>query len=252
MSEVFGEWRRSGSRCGGGLVLWLHDLAAGAGWGVVDHHGEPKVAYHHLRRALAPRAVWSTDEGLSGIAAHVANDTAEALDARLRVALYRDMELRVAELVHPIELTAHGAWTFDVESLLGRFVDISWAYRFGPAAQDLVAFSLECERDGTIDLLSQAFRLPAGRPHARESGEDLGLVARIDRDRSGEPALHVESRRFAYGVRIHSPDFRAEDDAFSIEPGGSRSVRLTRVAESQGSGHGTLTSLNLLGSVEIQ
>ena len=48
MSEVFGEWRRGVSRCGGGLVLWLRDLLPGAGWGVLDSRGEPKVAYHHL------------------------------------------------------------------------------------------------------------------------------------------------------------------------------------------------------------
>ena len=53
MADVFGEWRRAGSPCGGGLVLWLRDLSPGAGWGVVDHRGVPKVAYHHLRRALA-------------------------------------------------------------------------------------------------------------------------------------------------------------------------------------------------------
>ena len=97
MAEVFGEWRRAGSPCGGGLVLWLRDLVAGAGWGVVDHRGAPKVAYHHLRRALAPAAVWTTDEGLGGVVAHVANDGPEPLDARLRVALYRDLEQRVGD-----------------------------------------------------------------------------------------------------------------------------------------------------------
>ena len=43
MAAVFGEWRRAGSPCGGGLVLWLRDLAPGAGWGLVDHSGAPKV-----------------------------------------------------------------------------------------------------------------------------------------------------------------------------------------------------------------
>src|SRR5207248_8354521 len=54
MAEVFGEWRRGRSPCGGALVLWLSDLAPGAGWGLLDHGGDPKVAYHYLRRALAP------------------------------------------------------------------------------------------------------------------------------------------------------------------------------------------------------
>ncbi len=31
MAEVFGEWRRAESPCGGGLVLWLSDLSPGAG-----------------------------------------------------------------------------------------------------------------------------------------------------------------------------------------------------------------------------
>ena len=44
MAHVFGEWRRAESPSGGGLILWLRDLVAGAGWGVVDHHGRPKTA----------------------------------------------------------------------------------------------------------------------------------------------------------------------------------------------------------------
>src|SRR6185369_5545532 len=53
MAAVFGEWRRAGSPCGGGLVLWLRDLVPGAGWGLVDAAGEPKRALRQLRPALA-------------------------------------------------------------------------------------------------------------------------------------------------------------------------------------------------------
>ena len=31
MTHVYGEWRRAGSPCGGGMILWLRDLVAGAG-----------------------------------------------------------------------------------------------------------------------------------------------------------------------------------------------------------------------------
>ena len=82
----------------------------------------PKVAYHHLRRALAPAAVWTTDEGLGGIVAHVANDGPEPLDVRLRVALYRDLEQRVGDGEEAIRLEAHGSHERGVEDLVGHFV----------------------------------------------------------------------------------------------------------------------------------
>ena len=114
MAAVFGEWRRTASPCGGGLVLWLTDLAPGAGWGVVDHSGSPKPAYHHLRRVLAPVAVWMTDEGLGGICVHVGNDRGVPLATTLRVALYRDGADRVAEAQEQLELPPHGACERDV------------------------------------------------------------------------------------------------------------------------------------------
>ena len=56
MAEVFGEWRRAGSPCGGGLVLWLRDLVPGAGWGIARPRGRAEGRPGtHLRRALAPR-----------------------------------------------------------------------------------------------------------------------------------------------------------------------------------------------------
>ena len=120
MAYAFGEWRRTGSPCNGGLVLWLRDLVGGAGWGVVDHRGAPKTAYHHLRRILAPTAVWLTDEMTGGVVAHVANDGPTPLAARLRVALYSDLELPVGRGEITIELPAHGAADHDVEAVLGR------------------------------------------------------------------------------------------------------------------------------------
>jgi beta-mannosidase len=127
MAEVFGEWRRAASPCGGALVLWLRDLLAGAGWGVIDHRGVPKLAYHHLKRALAPVAVWTVDEGLGGVVAHVANDRPRPLIASLRVALYRDFELRVGEAATAIELDAHSQGAWNVETIVGHFVDASCA-----------------------------------------------------------------------------------------------------------------------------
>jgi len=252
MAEVYGEWRRAASPCGGGLVLWLRDLAAGAGWGVVDHRGEPKVAYHHLRRALAPVAVWTTDEGLNGVSAHVANDRAEPLQARLRVSLYRDLELQVHEAFEAIELPARSCAAYDVEQLLGHFVDASWAYRFGPPPHDLLVASLEREGEQGNELVSQSIRFPAGRPVATESADRLGLAAEAEPLADGTVRVRLWSRRFAYGVRIHVTGFATDDDAFSIEPEGERVV-LLRPRELVGDfSGGALTALNLDGRVRIQ
>jgi beta-mannosidase len=252
MAEVFGEWRRSASSCGGALVLWLRDLAAGAGWGVVDHRGEPKVAYHHLRRALAPVAVWTTDEGLNGVAVHVANDRPQMLAARLRVSLYRDFELQLHESHETIELPAHGHSEHDVEQLLGRFVDASWAYRFGPPAQDLLVASLERRSEHGVELISQSVRFPAARPTVAESADRIGLSATFHELADDAVRLRVRSRRFAYGVRVHAPGFAPSDDAFSIEPGGERTVLLRRREDAAAYAGGALTALNLDGRVRIQ
>jgi beta-mannosidase len=251
MGEVMGEWRRAASRCRGALVLWLKDMLPGAGLGILDERGNPKVAYHHLRRALAPVAVWTTDEGVGGVAIHLANDRPDKLRATLRVALYRDLEAPVAKAAEDIELPPHGAAERSVEGLLGHFADAAWAYRFGPPAHDVIVVSLETGGE-PAQLLSQSFRFPAGRPRAREAAERLGLRARWRTHPDGGASLTIETRRLAYGVRVHVPGFVADDDAFSVEPGGARLVRLTPASAGASPSGGSVTAINLDGQVNIQ
>jgi beta-mannosidase len=252
MSEVFGEWRRGGSPCGGGLVLWLKDLAPGAGWGVLDHRGRPKLAYHHLRRALAPVAVWTTDEGLRGIAVHVANEGPAPLSGRVRLACYRDFEQLVETASVDVQLAAHSVCELDAESILGHFLDISWAYRFGPPALDLVVVSLERDGEAGVELLSQSLRLPTARlPLEPASATDVGLEARLQQGADGTALLHARSRRLAYGVRVHVPGFAASDDGFSIEPGGERHVLLSPLGEEASPLRGSLSAINVRGQLPI-
>jgi beta-mannosidase len=252
MAAVFGEWRRAGSPCGGGLVLWMRDLAPGAGWGVVDHAGAPKCAYHHLRRALAPTAVWITDEGLGGVGVHVANDAPEPLAASLRVSLYRDFEQQVGEARQELAIAAHGALSLELESLLGHFVDASWAYRFGPPAQDLIVASIEREGVGErVELLSQSIHLPAGRPGAVESPARLGLELEAAPGPDGGVALALTSSRLVYGLRIQAAGLSPRDDAFSLEPGQTRVVNLRATEPEAVGGVVAVTALNLQGRVTV-
>jgi beta-mannosidase len=250
MSEVMGEWRRAASPCRGALVLWLKDMLAGAGLGVLDHRGDPKVAYHYLRRALAPRAVWTTDEGVNGVTIHVANDRSTTLTGRLRVALYRELEAKVAEVDERLELEPHGSAQRTVEGMLGRFVDAAWAYRFGPPAQDAIVVSLYAD-DDSPELVSQAFRFPAGLPTRRESSSQLGLGVTVS-ESAGEYTVTVRCRQLAYGVRVDTPGFVPGDDAFSVEPGGERVIRLRALDRERTLDGGTVTALNCFEPVRIE
>jgi beta-mannosidase len=244
MAFAFGEWRRTASGCAGGIVLWARDLAPGAGWGLLDHRGAPKVALAHLRRALAPCAVWLVDEGLNGIDVHVANDRPEPLDAELHVALLAGGAHTIAEAATPLRVSAHGNATHNVEALLGRFADAAYAYRFGPPAHDTVVATLRTT-DG--ELLSQATHFPTGPP--LEPASDLGLVATIT---AADPlVVTVATERLAWGVRIHAPGFRAEDDAFVVVPGMPRAVRLWPIADGAVLAGASVTALNLIGEAPI-
>ncbi len=250
MAEVLGEWRREASPCRGALMIWLKDMLPGAGFGVLDHRGAPKVAYHHLRRALAPVAVWMTDEGTAGIDVHVANDRPEPLRAQLRVAVYQDLESPVATEEELIEVGAHGGLRRGVEEVLGRFIDAACAYLFGPPAHDVVVATLESpEHPGRV--ISHSVRFPAGRPLNRERLERMGIEG-VVQPSAGGAELRLKSRRLAYGVRVCIPGFEPEDDAFSLEPGRERVLRLHPAGEGAELIGGSLTALNLTGSARIE
>ena len=250
MSEVFGEWRRRASPCGGGLVLWLGDVRPGAGWGVLDHARRPKPAYHHLRRALAPVAVWTTDEGLGGIIVHAANDLGTPMKPTLRVSLYRDGTQRVATGSVEIELPPHSGYEVDCEEVLGHFADASWAYRFGPPGHDFVVASLEHPGEPPRPL-AQAFRFPAGRPLHQHTAAELGLAGELSDRGGGAWELILHTSRLAYGVRIHGTGIQAGDDALTLEPGVPRTIELRLPASDGGMPPLSLSALNMRGRVQV-
>ena len=138
--------------------------------------------------------------------------------------------------------------TTTVERMLGRFVDAAWAYRFGPPAQDVIVASVE-SADGSRAALAgvPVSRRVAGdgRPRARSWG------SRRPPWRGGRYAVRVRSRQLAYAVRVDARGFVANDDAFSVEPGGERMISLRPADPSAGDrfGGGTVTALNALDGV---
>jgi beta-mannosidase len=232
-------------------VLWLRDLVAGAGWGLLDHRGVPKVAFHHLRRALAPVAVWTVDEQLGGIAVHVANDRPEPLHARVGVTLYADGEHAVAAADDVLTVAGGGHAERDVEGMLGRFVDASLAYRFGPPGHDLVVVRLERVGETGTERLGQAIWRPAGPPPPRESAARLGLEAFAAPEPGGAIRLILSARRFVYGLRVHARGLRPDDDAFDLAPGEERTLDLAPVPGRAEPSAVAVSALNLDGRITV-
>ena len=169
--------------------------------------------------------MWFTDEGLDGLAVHLANDRPQPWVGTLRLALYRADDLLLEQVDVPLEVPAHGDHSADVEGLLGRFLDLSYAYRFGSPSVAVVVATVE---DGSA-LPSQAFHFPLGRPTERH---DLQVLT-VEEDAGG---LLLRSTRLLDTVHVSGVDL--PDNDFCLEPGRAR--RLPGVI-----GPRTVSALNL-------
>ena len=247
MAGVFGEWRRPKSPCGGGIILWSTDLEPGAGWGILDSAGRPKAPYWFLKRVLAPCSIWTTDEGLNGIDIHIANDGPAPLTANLRTALYRNGEKKIEERQTPVVVPAHEAMTIGVESILGRFADVSYSYRFGPPAHDLVVAGLH-SADDSIPF-AQAFHFPLGLGAQRMPVKELGITSRIAAMHDGRFQVVLSARKLAYGVRLSGPNSRTcgNDAYFNLEPEIPKRVVLAADEYAALPAQLTLTAINAEG-----
>ena len=222
MEAAVAEWRRAGSSCAGALVWMLKDFLPGAGWGVIDSGGSPKLAWHALRRAFRPVQVTLTDEGLDGLAIHLINDMARPVRAKLSLRCYQNGETVVMHRARDVELPPRSNRTLSTAELIGAFFDITCAYRFGPPALDVTAVTLDDAATG--ERLAEAAHFPQG--HAALTAEP-GLVV----EPVGGHALRIRATRFAACVQVEDPHWRAADEGFNLEPGEERIVELVRVSE---------------------
>jgi beta-mannosidase len=222
MAAAFKEWRRRDSRCGGALIWFLRDLWFGSGWGVIDALGKPKAPYFFLKRLLQPRCLFLTDEGGSGVYAHVVNETGEPFKALLEVALFRDSQVCIGTRRREIVVPPRGSLETTVSGLFEGFIDVSYAYRFGPPPCDVVYATLTDER-GTV--IARDFHFPTGHHTTLEA--DLGLTAHARTTPDGAEVL-LRATRAARFVQLDVPDFLAADQYFHLAPGIEHRVSLQR------------------------
>jgi beta-mannosidase len=245
LASVLGEWRRGGSTCRGALLWLFQDPWPGAGWGLIDSTGRAKAAYYAVRRVLQPVAVVMTDEGLNGLALHAINDTGATVEAELEIALYAHGEVVAASGRSPVTLAPRSSVTKSSDALLGQFLDVSCAYRFGPTERDVVVGTLR-EREGRV--LGRAFHFPRG--HRFEPQRDLGLSADVRPGGNGEQLLSLRTQRFAQAVAIDACGYIPDDNYFHIEPWGERTVVL-RPSNGARDCDGSVQPLNALVPTKI-
>lgn len=222
MEATIGEWRRPGSSCRGALIWMLKDFQPGPGWGVVDSAGLPKSAWHALRRAFRPIQVILSDEGLNGLGVHLVNETAGALTAHLTLICFEDRQREAVRRTREVELPARSALTLSAADLVGRFLDMTYAYRFDPTVLDTIV-TLD---DPTGARLCEATHYPRGRT---ASAPEPSLLADLASDGDGW-ILTLGASGLARSVQIEDEHFQAADHGFHLIPGERRRVRLMPAA----------------------
>jgi beta-mannosidase len=231
IAATLAEWRRVGSACQGALLLWLRDLWAGAGWGVLDERGAPKSAWHPLRRVLQPQAVLLSDEGLDGLVAHLINEGRQPLQARLVVSVWDSTLLR-EEVVTDVHLAPRSAAAVPLLALFDHLVDLTHAHRFGPLAHRAVQARLIDDQAGER---AAHWHLAPGWGAAAVHGErvDAGLTAVIEPvdPAAGRWRVVLQAQRLALFVHFEVPGFLPDDDYFHLAPGARRVVTLLTVAQ---------------------
>ncbi len=226
LATTAGHWRAADCRNQGALIWFYRDLVLGAGWGIVDAAGRPKSAYHYLRRAWAPRAVWFVDDGLDGLIAHVANDGPAPLTAKLQVRVLGPRDVVTAEAETEVEVGPHAQAAFGVDRLLGRFCDTTYSYRFGPRGHHVIAVRLV--EDGADEAIAEACYFPSELPSVMDPD------VRVEAEVSAQPAdgdieifdVTFRSSRLCQAVAIDAPGYRPSDNYFHVLPGAPRTVRL--------------------------
>lgn len=228
ISQALTELRRNRANCGGVLVWLFKDVLPGSGWGLLDCFGEPKAAYYFFRRACAAVQLGLVNERLNGFQAVLTNETDAPLFGELIVSCLRDGKNLVAEGALRVEVAARGQTELNVETVIGRFIDATHSYRFGPAGVTIVVAELLAEGRPELEPL-RAFAFPVDL--ACLESDDLGLIATATALADGFYRISISAQSFAYGVCVSAKGFRAEENYFHLVPGKAHGVVLRPLRE---------------------
>lgn len=220
MARAFGEWRSTRSNNAGGLLWFYKDLWPGAGWGVVDSFGLPKAAYYYLKRSWRSRQLMLTDEGLNGFELHLTNETAEVCEATVELTLLKEPNVVVDRQEIGVSLPSRSRRRLSADELLGRFRDVSYAYRFGPPQHDVVAATWYERSGGRTDgkrrVVSEAFHFIRRLNTGRATSQAVRAAATKLDDATYQVAIAAD--KFLDTVRLSAPGYLPDDNYFHLVP----------------------------------
>jgi beta-mannosidase len=246
MAQVFSEWRSGHSRCRGALVWFYKDLWPAAGWGVLDSAGQPKAAYYALKRLWNPRQLTITDEGLNGVHLHLTNETAGVNCGFVEVQLLREPNTVIAAERIPVEVPARSRVSLSADEVLGRFCDVSYAYRFGPPQHDIVVATWFDEQQQPI---SEAFHFIRKREPAISRA--LTIEASAQAVGPGVYQVEIRSDSFLHFVRLRAASYLPSDNYFHVFPRRTKTVHFRSTVRPPAEFSAELEALNLDGSLPI-
>ncbi len=246
MAQAFSEWRSDHSRCGGALVWFYKDLWPAAGWGIVDSTGLPKPAYYALKRVWNARQLTMTDEGLNGLHLHLTNETETACTGFLEVQLLREPNIVIAKEQIPITVPPRSRQCLSADEILGRFYDVSYAYRFGPPQHDVVAATWFDERQ---QVMSEAFHFI----HRREPTPLRSVTVEVSARAvgPGEYQIELSSDSLLQFVRLQAPGYLPSDNYFHLLPQRTKTVLFRSQGNVPSAFHAEFEALNLEDSQPV-
>ena len=125
--------------------------------GRLGHRRQPRRAQGRLllsQAGLDTRQITLTDEGLDGLHLHLTNETTDSISGTVEVTLLKEPHTVVATRQAAVTIATACQQRLNAEELLGRFHDISYAYRFGPPQHDVVVATWF---DADHNILGEAF-----------------------------------------------------------------------------------------------
>ena len=220
LAQTFAEWRSCHSRNQGAPVWFYKDLWPAAGWGVLDSTGLPKAAYYALKRLWRQRQLTMTDEGHNGLHLHLTNETNVAATGFVEVLLLREPNTVIAREEVPVSVPPRSRLMFTADEILGRFYDVSYAYRFGPPQHDVAVATWFAEDRSVV---SEAFHVI----ERREPGmaRNAAVESSAHTLEHGGYEVRLQSDRFLHFVRLDAPGYLPDDNYFHLIPGRTKAIR---------------------------